>query len=115
MIIWNKWLLALLAVLVMFASVGMVASDDSGSGSVVAGDDSLDDDVSYGDDSNTGSLDSDDDEDEDPLDEAYYDSDSESGSGSDYVSVSLTKHATGNPLFVLLIVLIGVGGLWIRH
>ena len=103
MIIWNKCLLALLAVLVMFASVGMVASDDSGSGSVVAGDDSLDD-VSYGGDSNTGSLDADDDGGEDPLDEEYYDSD-----GSNSVSVSLTKHATGNPFCLLLIVLISAG------
>ena len=109
MIIWNKWLLVLLAVLVMFASVGMVASDDSGSGSVVAGDDSLDD-VSYGGDSNTGSLDADDDGGEDPLDEEYYDSD-----GSNSVSVSLNKHATGIPLLALLLSLFCAGGLWIRH
>ena len=107
----NKLLLALLMLLVLIASVGMVASDDSGSGTIDSGDDIADDEVSYDDESNTGSLDSEDDPGEDPLDEAYYDSDSNNG---DSFSVSLAKHATGFPLLILLLALVSFGGLWIR-
>lgn len=103
----NRILLALLVFLVLFASVGMVVSE--GSGSVTGDDGSSDEDFSYGDDSNSGSVESDDDDDEDPLDEEYYDSEGDSGSGGDHVSVSLTKHATGNPFCLLLIVLISAG------
>ena len=100
----NRALLALLVLLVVFASVSSVVAD-SGSGSVVAGDDSPTDDFTYTGESNTGSLDSDDDVNEDPLDEEYYDSNG-SGDGVGGFSVSLSDHATANPLLVLLLALV---------
>ena len=107
----NRALLALLVLLVVFASVSGVVAD-SGSGSVVAGDDSPTDDFSYTGESNSGSLDSDDDVNEDPLDEEYYDS---NGAGSGGFSVSLSDHATANPLLVLLLALVSAGVLWIKN
>ena len=106
----NRALLALLVLLVVFASVSSVVAD-SGSGSVVAGDDSPTDDFTYTGESNSGSLDSDDDVDEDPLDEEYYDS---NGAGGGF-SVSLSDHATANPLLVLLLALVSAGVLWIKN
>ena len=97
----NRALLALLVLLVVFASVS----------SVVAGDDSPTDDFSYTGESNSGSLDSDDDVNEDPLDEEYYDS---NGAGGGF-SVSLSDHATANPLLVLLLSLVSAGVLWIKN
>ena len=105
----NRALLALLVLLVVFASVSSVVAD-SGSGSVVAGDDSPTDDFTYTGESNSGSLDSDDDVNEDPLDEEYYDS-----NGSGGFSVSLSDHATANPLLVLLLALVSAGVLWIKN
>ena len=107
----NRKLLALLLILIVFASVSSVVAD-SGSGSVVSGDESPTDDFSYTGESNSGSLDSDDDVDEDPLDEEYYESNSSSDGG---FSISLSNHATGNPLLILILALVSAGVLWIKN
>ena len=109
----NRALLALLVLLVVFASVSSVVAD-SGSGSVVAGDDSPTDDFTYTGESNTGSLDSDDDVNEDPLDEEYYDSNG-SGDGVGGFSVSLSDHATANPLSVLPLALVSTVVLRVKN
>lgn len=112
----NRCLLALLVILVVFASMGVVLSADSGSGSVVAGDDTSDGSVGYGNDSNTGSADSLDDENEDPLDEEYYGQDAATGNGNgNEYNVSLSKYPTANPLFALFLALISICGLWIKR
>ena len=94
--------MALLVLLVVFASVS----------SVVAGDDSPTDDFTYTGESNSGSLDSDDDVNEDPLDEEYYDS---NGAGSGGFSVSLSDHATANPLLILLLALVSTVVLRVKN
>lgn len=103
----NRFLLVVLALLVLVVGIATIAAvDDSGSGSISVDDGSPNDDFSYGGDSNTGSVDADDEDEDDPLDEDYFDEGSSSG---DSVHVSLTKHATTNPVLVLLISLLSIG------
>lgn len=121
----NKFLIALLLVLLLVAGVsgiGTVDLDesvlgvDSGSGSVSDDDGSPNEDYDYGSDSNVGSADSEDESVDDPLDEDYYSSSSSSNNGGDGFTVSLDKHATGNPLLILLLALVSIGGgIWIKH
>lgn len=121
----NKVLIALLLILLFVAGVsGIGAVDldssalgaDSGSGSVSDDDGSPNEDYDYGSDSNVGSADSEDESVDDPLDEEYYSSSSSSSSNGEGFTVSLSKHATGNPLFVLLLALLSIGGgIWIKH
>ena len=122
----NKFLIALLLVLLFIAGVsGIGAVDldssalgaDSGSGSVSDDDGSPNEDYDYGSDSNVGSADSEDESVDDPLDEEYYSSSSSSSSYSngEGFTISLADHATSNPLFVFLLALLSVGGIWIKH
>ena len=121
----NKVLIALLLVLLLVAGVsGIGAVDldesvlgvDSGSGSVSDDDGSPNEDYDYGSDSNVGSAESEDESVDDPLDEDYYSSSSSSNNGGDGFTVSLAKHATGNPLLILLLALVSIGGgIWIKH
>ena len=89
---------------------------DRGSGSVSDDDGSPNEDYDYGSDSNVGSAESEDESVDDPLDEDYYSSSSSSNNGGDGFTVSLSKHATGNPLLILLLALVSIGGgIWIKH
>ena len=105
----------MLLLFVLVASVGTVASDDSGSGSIAPDDGSPTDDYTYSDDSNSGSLDSEEDDDEDPLDEEVYDSEEGYVKGDDSVSVNLSEHATANPVLILILSLMSAGGLLLRR
>ena len=93
-----------------------VLGADSGSGSVSDDDGSPNENYDYGSDSNVGSAESEDESVDDPLDEDYYSSSSSSNNGGDGFTVSLAKHATGNPLLILLLALVSIGGgIWIKH
>ena len=98
----NKFLLFSLLLLVGIASVGFVFSD-SGSGNINAGDDSPNEEFTYSNEDNR--IDSDDEDSDDPLDEAYYGDDKNSDSS---FSINLSEHATSNPIFILIVVLIGL-------
>ena len=105
----NRLLLSLLVFLLVFACAGTVLGADSGSGSIGVDDGSPTEEQTYGDDDN--SIDSEDDSVDDPLDEAYY---GDSDSSDDSISVVLSKHATSNPLAILLLALFSAGAVYFK-
>ena len=121
----NKILMSLLVVLLLVGcTAGIAAADlndsalsDDGSGSGVVSDDdgSASEGSSYDDKSNVGVADSQDDPLDEPLDDDYFSSSSSSSSSGGSFTVSLSKHATGNPLFMIVLVLLSIGGLYIRR
>ena len=113
----NRYLFALIMILIMIAAIGTVASDD-GFGSVSDDDETPTEDVSYDEDSNDSSVEPvEDDGEDEPLDEEYYDSNSQGegdGNRNTYVA-DLSKHPTSNPIAILLLSLINVCGLLVKH
>lgn len=116
----NKILLIVFAILVIVAGISTVTADldnngaysaSEGSGRIMAGDESPTQENYYSGESNTGDIASEDNNNEDPLDEEYYDSDE----GDDGGVVSLSKHATGFPIFLgLLSCLMSIGILLVK-
>ena len=104
-----KNLSIILAIFILITCAGIIfAAEYDGSGSFLSGDSSSDGDGIFESDDDSGSLNSDV-SDDDSDEEVNVDSDQD---GS--FNVKLSKHATGNPVLILLLALMSTVVLWFK-